>query len=380
MSSNRVPWFAVRREQPSHRAVILMVLSFAIPLGVWCAVSYVPFLWHPMMRVTDAGETYLSEGKLYNREAFQTAQQTAEEQGLKLATGQPANPVFLPAPHEVAEGFWVAITKPPQLRDAKWFHESLWDSVQILFKGFLYSMMIALPLGVLAGTYGLFSKLVEPVVDFTRYMPAPLFGALMVAIFGINDAPKIAIIFIGTFFQAVLIFANTTRLLEPSLLEAAQTLGTNNRQLVSKVIIPGIMPNLYNDGRILLGWAWTWLIVAELIGAKSGITAYVNQQARYFNFELVFPAMLLIGLIGLTTDQTLQWLSKYLFPWQQRKRGPVGQFVWSGIVFLPSRFYTFTRGLLDMANRRPTAHRPEGPRPTPLTHSPEGSRPDVRPS
>ena len=374
MSSTRVPWFAVRREQPGHRAVILMVLSFLIPLGVWCAVSYVPFLWHPMVEVTDAGETYLSEGKLYPKDAFAAAQAAAAEGGLAAATGKPANPVFLPPPHEVARGFYDAFTRPPQLRDAQWFHESLWHSVQILFWGFFYSMLAAVPLGVLAGTYGLFSKLLEPIVDFTRYMPAPLFGALMVAIFGINDAPKIAIIFIGTFFQAVLIFANTTRLLETSLLEAAQTLGANNRQLVSKVIIPGILPNLYNDGRILLGWAWTWLIVAELIGAKSGVTAYVDQQARYFNFELVFPAMLLIGLIGLATDQTLQWLSKYLFPWQQKKRGPVGRLVWSGVAFVPGRVYVFARGLLDMGNRRPTAHRPGDRRSNP------GSRPDVSPS
>jgi len=353
MSANRVPWFAVHREQPVHRAAILMVLSFLIPLGAWCAVSYVPFLWHPMVEVVDAGGTYLSEGKLYNRDAFAQAQGIAEEQGLEAAVGEPANPVFLPAPHEVAEGFYLALTKEPQLRDAQWFHESLWHSIQILFWGFFYSMLIGLPLGVLAGTYGLFSRLIEPVVDFTRYMPAPLFGALMVAVFGINDAPKIAIIFIGTFFQAVLIFANTTRLLETSLLEAAQTLGANNRQLVSKVILPGILPHLYNDGRILLGWAWTWLIVAELIGAKSGVTAYVNQQARYFNFELVFPAMLLIGLIGLTTDQTLQWLAKYLFPWQQKKRGPVGRAVWGGLVFAPRMVSRFFGGLIDVAHRRP---------------------------
>ena len=368
MKSPRVPWFAVRREQPAHRAAVMMVLSFLIPLGVWCAVSYVPFLWHPMIEVTHAGGTYLSEGKLYDREAFAQAQGIAAEQGLESATGKPANPVFLPAPHEVAGGFYDALTKEPQLRDAEWFHESLWHSIQILFWGFFYSMLLGLPLGVLARTYGLFPRLLEPVVDFTRYMPAPLFGALMVAIFGINDAPKIAIIFIGTFFQAVLIFANTTRLLETSLLEAAQTLGANRRQLVTKVIIPGVLPNLYNDGRILLGWAWTWLIVAELIGAKSGVTAYVNQQARYFNFELVFPAMLLIGLIGLTTDQALQWLSKYLFPWQQKKRGPVGRVVWSGITFVPARMYAFTRGLLDMGNRRPSAYRAER------------SRPDARPS
>ena len=174
-----------------------------------------------------------------------------------------------------------------------------------------------MPLGILAGTYDVMSRLSEPFIEFFRYLPAPAFGALAVAILGIHEAPKIAIIFIGTFFQQVLVIANTTRKLDPALLEAAQTLGARRLSLLFRVVIPGIITDLYKDMRILLGWAWTYLIVAELIGTSSGITWFITQQARYKNFDNVFAAIMMIGIIGLTTDLLLAWLGRRMFPWQQ---------------------------------------------------------------
>src|SRR5258708_15669361 len=171
---------------------------------------------------------------------------------------------------------------------------------------------------MLCGLFHLFWRLSEPLLELFRYLPAPAFGALCVAVLGIYDAPKIAIIFIGTFFQQVLVVANTTRKLDPALLEAAQTLGANRRQLLFKVIIPGIVVDLYTDTRILLGWAWTYLMVAELVGTTTGITYFINQQARYRNYPNVYAGIALIGLIGLSSDIFLSWLGERLFPWQPR--------------------------------------------------------------
>src|SRR4030095_8852834 len=152
--------------------------------------------------------------------------------------------------HEVARAFVTAFTTPPERPGDYWLHESLWHSCQIILWGFLYAALLGIPIGILCGTFGAASALVEPSVDFIRYMPAPVFGALAVAVFGLADAPKITIIFIGTFFQMVLVVANTTRLLDGSLLQAARTLGASNHQLLFHVVIPGILPNLYRDLRI----------------------------------------------------------------------------------------------------------------------------------
>ena len=160
-------------------------------------------------------------------------------------------------------------------------------------------------------------RLFEPFIEFFRYLPAPAFGALMIAILGIYDGPKIAIIVIGTFFQQVLVVSNTARKLDYSLIEAAMTLGTSKWKLLQHVVIPGILPDLYRDQRILLGWAWTYLIVAELIGTSSGITLFITQQARYQHFENVYAAIFIIGFLGLGTDLILAWLARRMFRWDK---------------------------------------------------------------
>lgn len=313
-------WFPVRKTLAAKPRATLSFISFALPILIWCAVSYLPFFWHPMMQIEDkGGVSYFKTDMLVEKPVFEQETQKALEKGLAAPTGKPANPIYLPAPHEVVVAFYTAFTTEPQRRSEKWLHESLWSSIQVIFWGFLISSLVGVPLGVLAGTYDFFSRLFEPFIEFFRYLPAPAFGALAVAILGIYQAPKIAIIFIGTFFQQVLVIANTTRKLDPSLLEAAQTLGAKNRSLVFKVVVPGILPNLYKDMRILLGWAWTYLIVAELIGTSSGITWFITQQARYKNFENVFAAIIMIGIIGLTIDLLLAALGKRLFPWQKKE-------------------------------------------------------------
>jgi NitT/TauT family transport system permease protein len=205
-------------------------------------------------------------------------------------------------------------------------------SLKIVFCGFLLAAAVGVPIGILCGTFDFFSRLFEPFIDFFRYMPAPAFSTLLVAVFLAHDAPKIALVFVGTFFQLVLVVANTTRQLEVSLLEAAQTLGAKNLTLIRRVIIPGITPNLYNDMRILLGWAWTWLVIAELIGVKSGLTEFIETQGRWRNFDSVFPIIILIGITGFTVDQFLSSLRKYLFPWtpeaSEKRPGPVGRFIY----------------------------------------------------
>ena len=109
------------------------------------------------------------------------------------------------------------------------------------------------------------------------------------------------------------------RKVDPALIEAAQTLGAG-WQLVRRVVIPASITDIYTDMRILLGWAWTYLIVAEVVGTMSGITFFINQQARYRNFDNVYAAIAMIGIIGLSSDMFLAWLGTVLFPWKRRTR------------------------------------------------------------
>jgi hypothetical protein len=205
---------------------LFAIASFLLPVAIWCVVSYVPAVWHPQILVTRPGSVgYLEPGMRMDKSAFFAAADNARQEKKSVPEGIPSNPIYLPAPHEVAEAFYTSFTTPPESRDGQWLHESLWHSIQIIFWGFVISSLIGVPLGILCGAYDLFSRLNEPFIEFFRYLPAPAFGALAVAILGIYDGPKIAIIVIGTFFQQVLVIANTTRKLDVALVEAALDTG-----------------------------------------------------------------------------------------------------------------------------------------------------------
>lgn len=326
--------FGVRREPPVRLRGALWVLAFLLPLAVWSAISYVPWLWHPQVEVTEpGGVSWMKPGVRLSRDEFSQQVARARAAGLAPPLGQPANPLYLPAPHAVGRALYGAFTTPPTLRGDLWLHESLAVSMKTIFFGFFLSSIVAWPLGIFCGSYPTLARLIEPFVDFMRYLPAPAFGALLVAIFGIHLEPKVALVFIGTFFTQVLVTAATIRRSDPALLEAAQTLGAKGGQLIRRVILPGCLPDLYQDTRILLGCAWTYLVVAEVVGVSSGITFFINQQAKYRNFENVYAAIIIIGLIGLATDQLLSFIGARLFGWKLTRRSRVRSFL--GWVFSP---------------------------------------------
>lgn len=307
----------VARELSPQSKILLGFGSFLIPILIWCAVSYLPFIWHPQVQITNSGSvSFLQVGSRVDKNVFYAEAQNAVNKGTEPPQGNLVNPIYLPAPHQVATALVTAFTTPPAQADAPWFHQSLWHSIKIVFSAFFIASLVGIPLGILCGFSNKISQLTEPFVEFFRYLPAPAFGALAVAILGINNAPKIAIIVIGTLFQQILIIANTTRMVDRGLIEAGYTLGTNKAKSLFHVVIPAALPDIYRDLRVLLGWAWTYLIVSELIGTTTGITWFITQQARYQNFDNVYAAILIIGVIGLVCDVILMKLGQHLFKWK----------------------------------------------------------------
>jgi NitT/TauT family transport system permease protein len=317
----RADWLGLKAELPPRRRQLLTLLSFVLPLVLWAALSYVPWIWHPSMRISDPGGVdYFSSDMEVPRAVFVEESAKAKAEGLAEPKGVRVNPVYLPPPHAVLRAFYTAFTTPPRLDGEPWLYQSLGHSIRTILIGFIVSSMLGVPLGILCGTYRLAARLNEPFIEFFRYLPAPAFGALCVAVLGIDDGPKIAIIFIGTFFQQVLVIANTVRKVDVGLIEAAQTLGASQWKLLKRVIVPAATADIYLDMRILLGWAWTYLIVAEVIGTMSGITYFINQQARYRNFDNVYAAIGMIGIIGFASDLALAWMGRRLFPWKHRPK------------------------------------------------------------
>ncbi len=192
-------------------------------------------------------------------------------------------------------------------------------SVYRVVAGWALSAVIAIPLGLAIGTWRPVQALLEPLTDFVRYMPAVAFIPLVMLWIGIEESSKIAIIFIGTFFQMVLMVAEDVRRVPDAQIEAAQTLGANRRETVELVILQSAKPALLDTLRITMGWAWTYLVVAELVAANSGLGYSILKAQRFLQTDKIFVGILLIGAIGLLIDQLFRAVHRQAFPWLHSK-------------------------------------------------------------
>ena len=177
------------------------------------------------------------------------------------------------------------------------------------------SAVIAIPLGLLIGSMRPVEALLEPLSDFIRYMPAVAFIPLVMLWIGIDESAKIAIIFVGTFFQMVLMTAEDVLRVPAAQIEAARTMGATRQELIEKVILPSARPALLDTLRITMGWAWTYLVVAELVAANSGLGYAILKAQRFLQTDKIFVGILLIGAIGLLFDQAFRLLHRHRFPW-----------------------------------------------------------------
>ncbi|MBX9863199.1 MAG: ABC transporter permease [Hyphomicrobium sp.] len=216
--------------------------------------------------------------------------------------------LFMPAPIEVVGRFANWVTN-------EGFAADLWISVQRVTLGFALSLAIALPLGLLCGTFKPCEAFLEPAFDFVRYMPAVAFVPLMLLWCGIGEASKVSVIFIGTFFQMLLMFADDVRRVPMQQIEAAQTMGATSREILFRVILPSSAPALLTTSRVTLGWAWTYLVVAEMVAANSGIGYAILKAQRFLQTDKIFAGLIVIGLIGLLQDQFMRALRAVLFPY-----------------------------------------------------------------
>jgi NitT/TauT family transport system permease protein len=189
-----------------------------------------------------------------------------------------------------------------------------------VFGGFLIAALLAVPLGVLMGAYKPVEAFFEPFVSFARYLPASAFIPLLILWAGIGEAQKLAVIFIGSFFQLVLMIAVSVGNTRRDLVEAAYTLGAADRGVVVRVLLPSSAPEIAETLRMVLGWAWTYVIVAELIGASSGIGHMITDSQALLATDQIIFGIIVIGLIGLVTDYALKVFNRWLFPWAQLGR------------------------------------------------------------
>ncbi len=220
--------------------------------------------------------------------------------------------VFMPSPGSVWDRTLLWATEDNLLQDTG-------ISIYRVSMGWLLSAVIAMPLGLMIGTFRPVQAVLEPLTDFVRYMPAVAFIPLVMLWIGIDEGSKIAIIFIGTFFQMVLMVAEDVRRVPMQQIEAAQTMGATRAEILQLVLLPSAKPALVDTMRITMGWAWTYLVVAELVAANSGLGYAILKAQRFLQTDKIFAGIILIGLIGLLTDQMFRLAHRKAFPWMHKK-------------------------------------------------------------
>jgi NitT/TauT family transport system permease protein len=181
--------------------------------------------------------------------------------------------------------------------------------------GFLLAAALALPLGIMMGAYKPIEAFFEPFVSFARYLPASAFIPLLILWAGIGETQKLLVIFIGSFFQLVLMIAVAVGGVRRDLVDAAYTLGSSDASVVSRVLLPNAAPEIAEILRMVLGWAWTYVIVAELIGSSSGIGHMITDSQALLNTGQIIFGIIIIGLIGLISDFAFKAANMRLFPW-----------------------------------------------------------------
>jgi NitT/TauT family transport system permease protein len=181
--------------------------------------------------------------------------------------------------------------------------------------GFVLAALIAVPVGILMGAYKPIEAFLEPFVSFARYLPASAFIPLLILWAGLGELQKLLVIFVGSVFQIVLMVAVAVASVRRDLVEAALTLGAHDRGILARVLVPAAAPDIAEILRLVLGWAWTYVIVAELIGSSSGIGhMIIDSQALLATGQIIF-GIIVIGVIGLISDFLFKWGNRRLFPW-----------------------------------------------------------------
>ena len=221
------------------------------------------------------------------------------------------SPVILPSPGEVLRSL-------PSLWTERALVESVLATLQRVISGFALAIAVGVPLGILAGSYRAVDAAFAPIALFGRNIPIAALIPLTILWFGIEETQKTMFIFLAT---VPFVFGGTVDAVvgvHDRYVESAETLGANQRQVITKVLIALALPNIYNNLRTLFGLAFGYIMLAELINAKYGLGYLLSTSQRRGLTEHIILILMIIGLLAYAIDRLLLWFQNHLFPYLQR--------------------------------------------------------------
>lgn len=186
---------------------------------------------------------------------------------------------------------------------------------------FLLAAALGVPLGIIMGSFRTVESFFQAMVEFIRYVPVPALIPLLIIMQGVDEAPKITLIFLGTFFQLLLMVSDEVKRVPPEMLRACYSMGGTTSEVVTEVIMKQAMPGIFDALRLCNGWAWTWLIVAEMVAANEGMGFRIIRYQRYLQTDQIFIYLIILGLVGLSLDAIFRLINRKLFKWAIENKG-----------------------------------------------------------
>ncbi len=219
--------------------------------------------------------------------------------------------VGLPGPAAVASQFVI------QIRNGQLLSDSL-ASLGRVSAGFALGILVAIPVGFLMGWYRVARGIIEPYVQFFRTIPPLAIIPLAIVTMGIEETPKIFVIFLAAFLSSVVATYQGVISVDRTLINAARVLGASDFTIFRRVVIPASTPYIMVGVRIGLGSSWATVVAAELIAAQSGLGFRMQQAQLYYDLPTIFVSLISIGVLGLIMDRIVMAIDGILTAWQEK--------------------------------------------------------------
>lgn len=218
------------------------------------------------------------------------------------------NTLFMPPPHKVLIALYTLFAEGGFLKDVA-------SSIYRVVVSFTAACLVAVPLGILMGSFRRVEAFVNPLVSAWRYLPAPSFIPLLLMWLGTGEMQKLALLFIGVIWFLITLIMDHVKAVRIELIETSKTLGGNRWQILWTVVIPASMPNIVVAMRQMLAVSWTYLVIAEIVAATTGIGAMMMRAKRFLHVDEIMAGIIIIGILGLSFDFLFRLAYRFLFPY-----------------------------------------------------------------
>lgn len=217
---------------------------------------------------------------------------------------------FLPPPDEVLRSLLYLFFQ----RDLA---QAIFTSTSRILLAFGLSIAVAVPLGIAMGSFESVNRFFDPIMAPMRYLPITAFIPLLILWFGIEEKQKIAFLFLGTFVYLLPVVVDAIRVVPDELVQTAFTLGASKWQVIRTVLIPAALPQIFDSFRVMNAIAWTYIILAEIVNPQNGIGYILRLAEQHTKPAWSFAGILVVGLIGITTDLVIRGANRLLFHWRE---------------------------------------------------------------